>query len=284
MLKRDRLIIIVVGILLLLFPVFLNWVLQWKAIIPIVAGPESWLSFWPVYLSAIASFGMIFMTYLILRQGREQMDDMKKREAEERRARLVFSVVVYQAAYYLRIFNVGKENAYDVKLNFNEEFINQIEEAYREYYIQLSKPDFIEAGKSIYIFIGWCDEVDKKWDGKNIVLSVKGSYNTEKYLVEDTLDMRYFIGKIHFMVKGELETIMEQIKDGLVPQIGSFKPLQKSLDDISYTMISINSSLVELLEQLKRANYQDNNGDDNKSEEVFGAEGEHSEVIPILRD
>lgn len=44
------------------------------------------------------------------------MEDLKQREDEERRSRLVFSVIVYQTAFYLRIFNIGKENAFNGKI------------------------------------------------------------------------------------------------------------------------------------------------------------------------
>lgn len=269
---------------LALFPFFLNWILQKKSFVPVVGDGVTWLSFWPVYLSAIASFGMIYMTYLSLKQSKEHIEDLKKRDADEHRARLVFSVVVYQYAFYLRIYNVGKENAFNVKLNFNDEFIDAIKEQYRKYYQQLSQPDFIEAGKSIYILIGWCEDVDKEWEGKEIMLSVNGTYN-DKYVVNDSLDMGHFIGKTHFIVKGELETIMEYMKKGVVMQNSSYNPIQKSLDDIAYTMKRIDYSLMELTKQIEHSEDIQGMQVETKQENSVDSEEEIStESIPVLRD
>lgn len=90
-------------VLTLLFPFFLNWVLQFKAFLPVVGDSVTWLTFWPVYLSDIASFGMIYFTYRSLQQNMKQMDEMRRQREEEERARLVFSVIVYQHAFMLKI-------------------------------------------------------------------------------------------------------------------------------------------------------------------------------------
>lgn len=249
--NSTKLLIIAAGaISLLLFPFLLNWLLLRKPLVPVVGDGTTWLTFWPVYLSAIASFGMIYMTYLSLKQSRQHIEDLKKRDEEESRARLVFSVIVYQTAFYLRIFNIGEENAFNVKLDFNKEFIDEIEVKYRKYYTQLSRPDFIEAGKSIYILIGWCEDVNKAWEGKDIVLAVKGSFN-DKYTIDEKLDMGYFIGKTHFLVKGDLETTVDFMKKGLVVPNNGFKPVQKSLDEIASTMVRIEYTLSQLGEHLK---------------------------------
>ncbi len=248
--RKRYVVIISLVVFLIVFPFLLNWLLLRKPIAPVVGDGTTWLSFWPVYLSAIASFGMIYMTFLSLKQSREQIEDIKQREDEARRARLVFSVVVYQTAFYLRILNIGKENAFNIKLEFNNEFINEIEQKYQKFYTQLSRPDFIEAGKSIYILIGWCENVNKAWEGKNIVMSITGSYN-DKYSVDETLDMEYFIGKSHFIVKGDLETTIEYMKKGLVVQNDGYKPVQKSLDEIAHTMMRIDYSFNVLTKQLE---------------------------------
>lgn len=277
-------LVVIVVAFLILFPFFLNWVLGQKAIIPVVGDSTTWLSFWPVYLSAFASFGMIYMTYLSLAQSKEQLEDLKNREEEECRARLVFSVIVYQSAFYLRIFNIGKENAFNVKLNINDDFINEIKDSYREFYRKLSKPDFIEGGKSIYILIGWCEEVNKEWEGKNIVLLVKGTYN-DKYTVDEVLDMGYFVGKTHFMVKGDLETTMEYIKNGLVVQNSIYKPVQKNIEEIAHTMRRINYSLMELSKQFVKPELVEESKEEFKApDESRVSEEDRPDNIPVMRD
>ena len=285
-LKDKKFVLVAVIAFLAMFPFILNWLLLRDAILPVVGDSTTWLTFWPVYLSAIASFSMIYMTYLSLKQSREHMEDLKKREAEEQRARLVFSIIVYQAAFYLRIFNIGKENAFNVKLNINNDFIEEIKESYRQYYYQLSNPDFIEAGKSIYILIGWCEDVNKAWERKDIVLRVNGSYN-DKYEVDDTLDMRYFIGKTHFMVRGDLETTMEYIKKGLIVQNNAYKPVQKSLDEIAHSLVRIDYSLMELSRQMDKSS---NDGEEEGKNVLQGEDDiemmaeESPDNIPVLRD
>lgn len=72
-----------------LFPFVLNWSLLRNPILPIVGDAETWLSFWPVYLSSIASFGMIFFTYRSLQQNKTQIEELRLQREEDERARLV---------------------------------------------------------------------------------------------------------------------------------------------------------------------------------------------------
>ena len=74
---------IIVVMLLLLFPVVLNWILLREAIVPVVGDSTTWLTFWPVYLSAMASFGMIYYTYRSLQQNKKQLEEMKAQREEE---------------------------------------------------------------------------------------------------------------------------------------------------------------------------------------------------------
>ena len=138
---------IIVVMLLLLFPVVLNWILLREAIVPVVGDSTTWLTFWPVYLSAMASFGMIYYTYRSLQQNKKQLEEMKAQREEEERARLVFSVIVYQTAFMLKISNIGKRNVFNAIIHFNEDFLNELmEERFEEGYKQLAKPFFVEAG------------------------------------------------------------------------------------------------------------------------------------------
>ena len=93
---ESTMIICTAIIVCFLFPFVLNWLLLRKPVVPIVGDATTWLSFWPVYLSSIASFGMIFITYRSLLQNKEQIDELKQQREEDERARLVFSIIVYQ--------------------------------------------------------------------------------------------------------------------------------------------------------------------------------------------
>ena len=168
----------IVGISILsfvIFPFFLNWILQKESFVPVVGDGVTWLSFWPIYLSAIASFGMIYMTYLSLRQNKKQLEELRRQREEDERARLVFGVIVYQHAFMLKISNIGKRNVYNAKIQFNEDFIKELfKEKYEEGFRQLSSPFFVEAGTSRYLFIGFCQDVNDAWKNKKVIIWMKG--------------------------------------------------------------------------------------------------------------
>lgn len=242
---------IIVALLLLLFPVVLNWILLREAIVPVVGDSTTWLTFWPVYLSAMASFGMIYYTYRSLQQNKKQLEEMKAQREEEERARLVFSVIVYQTAFMLKISNIGKRNVFNAIIHFNEDFLNELmEERFEEGYKQLAKPFFVEAGTSRYLFIGFCQEVNDAWKNKNVVIKMKGSYN-DVYNIDEELYMSMFLDKTFMLVQGDLETTMGHIKKGLVVQNNSYMPMQKSLDQIAKSIKKVELSLASLTEKME---------------------------------
>lgn len=235
----------------LLFPLFLNWILQREAIVPIVGDGVVWLSFWPVYLSAIASFGMIYFTYCTLQQNKKQLEEMRRQREEDERARLVFSVIVYQHAFMLKISNVGRRNVYNAVIHFNEDFLNELfEKKFEEGYRQLEKPFFVEAGTSRHLFIGWCQDINDAWKNKNVVIRMKGSYNGI-YNIDEEIDMSLFLDKTFMLVQGDLETTLGHIKKGLIVQNNSYWPVQKSLDSIAKNLEKVERTLEEIAEHLE---------------------------------
>ena len=226
-----------------LFPFFLNWILQIKSFVPVVGDGVAWLSFWPVYLSAIASFGMIYFTYRSLQESKRQLEEMRMQREEDERARLVFSVVVYQAAFYLKISNIGKRNVFNASIIFNEEFLQELlQERFQEGYRQLAKSFFVEAGTSRYLLIGWCQDINDSWKDKHIIIKMKGSYN-DVYDIDEKIDMSLFLDKTFMLVQGDLETTMGYIKKGLVVQNSSYMPIQRSLDQIAKSIKKVETSL-----------------------------------------
>ena len=225
------------------FPFFLNWALQIESFVPVVGDGTLWLSFWPIYLSAIASFCMIYFTYRTLQQNKKQLEEIKFQREEDERARLVFSVIVYQCAFFLKMSNIGKRNVYEATIHFNEDFLNELlEEKSQEGYRQLGKSFFVEAGTSRYLLIGWCQDINDAWKDKNVVIKMKGSYNGA-YTIDEEINMNLFLNKTFMVVQGELETTMGYIKKGLVVQNSSYMPIQRSLDQIAKNIVKVESSL-----------------------------------------
>ena len=235
-------------VLALIFPFILNGLLQIEAFVPVVGDSATWLSFWPVYLSAIASFGMIYFTYRSLQQNKKQLEEMKLQREEEERARLVFSVIVYKKAFMLKISNVGKRNVYNAVIKFNDDFLNELfEEKFQEGYKQLSRPFFVEAGTSRHLYIGWCQDINDAWKNKHVVIKMKGCYN-DVHPIDEEIDMDLYLDKTFMLVQGEIATELALIKQGLVNN--SYSPIQVNLDRITKTLASVESSLSDLSECL----------------------------------
>lgn len=248
--KHNVVIASVALVVCLLFPFALNWLLLREAIVPVVGDGATWLSFWPVYLSAIASFGMIFFTYLSLQQNKKQIEELRRQSEEEERARLVFSVIVYQTAFMLKISNIGKRNVFNAIINFNEDFLNElIEKRFQEGFRQLNKPFFVEVGTSRYLYIGHCPKVNNAWKEKQVVIKMKGSYN-DNYTIDEVIDMSWFLDKTFIEVQGDLETTMNYMKKGLIVQNNEYMPVQKSLDIIAKSIRKVDCSLEEINEKM----------------------------------
>lgn len=270
--ETSRWIVIVVVVACILFPFFLNWVLGMKAFVPVVGDSTTWLSFWPVYISAIASFGMIYFTYRSLQQNTQQLEELKNQREEDERARLVFSVIVHEYAFYLKISNIGKRHVYDAIINFNEDFLSELlHEKYINGYLQLSSPFFIEANTSRYLFIGFCQDVNDAWKNKKVIIKMIGSYNGV-YPIDEEIDMSMFLDKTFMLVQGDLETTMSHIKKGLIVQNSSYMPIQKSLDQIAKSLTKLESSLESIVEKIEEmednwSDIDDENGTDSDSVE-----------------
>lgn len=69
---------IITGLIVLLFPIVLNWLIMMPSFFNFVGEGVDWLNFWITYLSAIASFAMVFITWRTLKQNTEQLSTMKK--------------------------------------------------------------------------------------------------------------------------------------------------------------------------------------------------------------
>lgn len=76
--KKQIIIGVIILIALILLPFAINFLIQMPAKFDVVSEPENWLMFWPTYISAAASFFMIYVTYLSLKQNRKQLDEMKR--------------------------------------------------------------------------------------------------------------------------------------------------------------------------------------------------------------
>ena len=113
--RRYKLTIIITMIVGLLFPFVLNWLVMIRANFTVAGTPETWIAFWPSYLSAIASFGMIALTVITLSYNNktlsnniEQLNELKRQWEEEHKPNIVVSYNMIDNVAYLRLVNTSK--------------------------------------------------------------------------------------------------------------------------------------------------------------------------------
>lgn len=224
---------IVVGIIIVLAPILLNFILLLQIGIPeqlIIGDSKLWLSFWGTYIGSIGTILMVFITYKTLKQNNEQLDELKRQWEDEHRPRINISIAIYRKALFIKIKNIGVGNATNIKLSFNKDFIMKLpKENYKELYTNVEKRPFsIEPGGAKYILIGFCEDIQKEWENKNVVLNIVGTY-CSKYTINETFCMEDFITQ-RFM---EVKDALWEIADGLSCPNSDHYPIQKSLDVIA---------------------------------------------------
>lgn len=219
---------------------------------PIVGSSLDWFYFWASYLGAAASFIMIVYTSMSLRQNRKQLDEIKRQWNEERRARLVFSLAHKNDLIVLKVSNVGKEPAYNIKLRFSDEFIESLFVKYiRELYTSFTDKSFtIGASESKFFYLSgtWSagrthsfEQPKELIEGTKFVewlnnhrdmpIAISGTYN-DKYLVDEVLRLKdYFFGSL--IIKDDLANGINDIYKVLVESKNQYATIQKSLDAIA---------------------------------------------------
>lgn len=101
----------------LLIPIILNFTLLIPAFTNIVGTETDWLEFWGTYLSAIASFAMVFITWKTLEQNREQLDEIKRQWDEQNKPKVFCSLEKDNSDILLVIYNASSNVATDVRVS-----------------------------------------------------------------------------------------------------------------------------------------------------------------------
>lgn len=220
----------------------------------VVGNDISWLDFWASYMSAAATFLMVIFTWLTLKQNGEQLVELKRQWNEDHRARLSFSIVSKQGIFMLKIANVGKEIAYNIRLTFSDLFIESLlSNSTKEIYRKLSEKSFIiEPNIDKYFYLApvygkssvkfhrtneeYSAEEIKKWLDmfRYIPIDINGTY-CENYRISETLVLDEFL-IMSLVVNDELTSSIEDIKKGTVIKNDQYYPIQKSLDIIAKNM------------------------------------------------
>ncbi len=110
MMKKNKytyswIFIIIIGVIAL--PLIINWLILRPRKFDIVGEGKDWLMFWSSFLSAIASFAMVFITWKTLKQNKEQLDELKHQWKEDHLPDISASLVKSDNYGYIRLFNIS---------------------------------------------------------------------------------------------------------------------------------------------------------------------------------
>lgn len=255
-------------------PLLINWLILKPSLFNIVGDGTTWLLFWATYLGAFASFAMVFITWLTLKESRHQNDELisqnekliqqnnqqlielKRQWEETHRPNLLFSIITHDGSYYLKIQNTGKEIASNVKVSFSVSFLDSLLfKGVANRLMQLKDPFCIEPQTSKYYYITPCknttycittvghesydnNEVNA-WLEKHISdpIDIECTY-ADKYFVSESFSLQMFSSPAALLSDNATE-YLGWIKKGLVFQNTHHKPIQASLESLVNTMQSL---------------------------------------------
>lgn len=122
--NSHKVAMIIVAIIIVAFPFFLNFLVLLNIGCPVAGNPATWIAFWPSYLSAIASFGMIALTSMALfynnktlANNKEQLNEMKRQWDEEHSPNVSVSFSRLGNVAYLRLINTSHVEIKNLKIS-----------------------------------------------------------------------------------------------------------------------------------------------------------------------
>lgn len=192
-----------------------------------------------IVLAIIAVSTLAFSIYLMVVQNKQRKEDV--------RARLMFSLFHWKDLLFLKIENIGKEPAYDIRLNVTGKPISEsLYESIVSIFTELASKRFaLPANKSKYFLISpavtkgadmgigddhhTSKEVNE-WLEKygNEPIFIKGDYNG-KYTIDETMSIKEHIVFGSFLVYEQIDWIAESLSE-LSNNIGKS---QKHIKNIS---------------------------------------------------
>ena len=294
--KKHYLLAIVFLITIIALPIIINWLILKPQLFNTVGDGSTWLLFWATYISAVASFAMVFITWLTLKESRhqnqslikqneelilqnsQQLSELKRQWEESHRPFLIISVITHSGGYFLKIQNSGKEIAKNVTVTFSKSFIdNLLFKGTGRRLSSLQTPFFIEPESSKYYYITPCrstgntfscdDEActsdnANAWLDEHIadIFDIDCSYS-EKYSAHESISLQMFSSPAASL-NDPATDYLGWIKKGLVYQNTYHKPIQASLESLATAMQSIDKKIV--VEKEETNNQTNTSTDDNK--------------------
>lgn len=159
---------IVFSAVIILIPIALNWFIRMPAHFKFVGNDTDWLMFWVSYISAIASFAMVFITWFTLKQNREQITELKKQWKEQNTPKVFCSLEKDNGSLFLVLSNPTPNVATNVHVNIKSYGIKETE-LFSKYTTLLEKTFFT------------ISPLQKKYIDLYISAYIEGDYS-EKYI------------------------------------------------------------------------------------------------------
>lgn len=210
--KHHKFVVFILIIFLLFLPLIINWLYKWETDCKLLQSPSSWATFWATYLAAIASFAMVFITWLTLRQNKNQLDELKRQWDEQNKPIVSCTLAKSSSEILIELHNSSQVSAHNVKVklsNKTDEDIFRFDETCRLLDdITFVIPPFSKKQIPIYI----TPYIDGNYTGYILVnLSYSGrSENFELYLAEINLTTTQFSNK---EICDSIEKVGSVIKD-----------------------------------------------------------------------
>lgn len=246
--------LIITGVVIVLMPIILNWVMRWQQIVPYVGEAKDWLTFWGDYLSAAVAAIMIIFTYYSLKNNKETLNEMKREWEEERKAQLIVAITANDRLIMIKVKNIGKMPAFNIQMTFNQEFIDSLfADNIRSIYSDLTEKRFLlEPGETKYFYLSplhkqgrsvyyyddkeYTQEQINKWleQEVNVPIIVDATYNEREREHFETSLSNFFISNL--AISDGIVRPLTSLSDAIVEDKdgnGHCDSIQKSLDTIA---------------------------------------------------
>lgn len=189
-------------------------------------------------VSAIATLLMTIATFVTIIYNRKQIKEIQRQWNEEHKARLLFSIVVNNGLFLLKIENAGKRSAYNIHIEINDSFLDKmlIKSSRDRMINMLSKNLYMQPGRIIYC------SISPTYGTGSLQTNVGLSYSGEQ--INKNLDI---LKKEPIVLRGSYnnqEIINEEFTmDDFIGSIVVQDPISESIDECNKTLKNINKEI-----------------------------------------
>lgn len=173
--------------------------------------------------NAISAFSNIIMAAIAfgaLGYSIKQNYDIKKQREEDERGRLLFSIIISDKLYILKVENIGNRGVYNLRFSINSEFIDKMPTSeFKSYLVkEISKKKHIPSHTAKLYPISWIEGVYLSEEEqirllKHEKIEIRGVFN-DKFEIKESFTMDEFTGSIILSdpIVQELSNINDSIR------------------------------------------------------------------------